>query len=202
MAKIISIIAQANNDSLMFTLDLAQVIKALDFNVCIVQDTPYQQLLFNYQFSLLEMSGVSFYEQMSQVKDEQIVLYFGYTPSADHYLIALNHDIFTIKSLSAYIQTLAIDTAQFVLLNALDVKQDIDYVYNIYFERFVTCDHKLAIAIDEREQERYFACQLAQQMTLKTLSRQRLASYYHILINIIDGEIQTLRQLKKAIKRG
>lgn len=202
MAKIISIIAQANNDSLMFTLDLAQVIKALDFNVCIVQDTPYQQLLFNYQFSLLEMSGVTFYDQINHVKDEQIVLHFGYMPSADDYLIVLNHDIFAIKSLSAYVERLALDTSQFILLNALDIKQDIDYVYNIYFERFVSCDHKWAILIDEREQERYFACQLAQQMTLKNLSRQRLAIYYDILENITDGEIQTLRQLKKAIKRG
>ncbi len=202
MAKIVSIIAQANHDSLMFTLDLAQVIKALDFDVCIVQDPPYQQLLFNYQFNILEMSGVSFYDQLNQVNGEQMILYHGFNQSADHYLVVVNHDLFAIKSLSGYLETLDIETAQFVLLNALDVKQDIDYVYSMYLERFVTCNSKVTITHDEREQERYFACQLAQQMTLNGMSRQRLTCYYHILTNILNGEIKTLRQLKKIIKRG
>ncbi len=202
MAKIVSIISLFGADSLMFTLDFAKVIELLDLEACIVQDAPYQALLFNYQFNLLEMSGVSFYDTLDQVQAEQIVLYNGYHQAADHYIVVVNHDMFAIKSLSAYLETLNIDTAQFVLLNALDVKQDTDYVYNMYFERFVDCANKLFIAFDEREQERLFNCQLEQAMTLKNIGRQRLEAYHGLLADIIDGEVKTVRQLKQLIKRG
>ncbi len=202
MAKIISMITQASADSLMFTLDLSQVIKLLDSSVCIVQDRPYQVLLFNYQFNILEMSGVSFYDEINQVKDEQIVLYFGFYPAADDYLMVVNHDIFAIKSLSSYVETLNIDTAQFVLLNALDVKQDIDYVYNMYFERFIDCANRVVFTFDEVEKERHYNCQLTQQMSLKTIGRQHLNAYYSLAKTMIDSEIKPIRQLKKTIKRG
>ncbi len=202
MAKIISIISQASADSLMFTLDLSQVIKLLDTSVCVVQDKPYQELLFDYQFNILEMSGVSFYDALDQVQDEQMILYNGYYQMADHYIVAVNHNMFAIKSLSTFVERLNIAEAQFVLLNALDIKQDIDYVYGMYFERFIDCTNKVALIFDEREQERLFSCQLEQTMTLKNIARQRLNAYRQLLNDVIDGDIKTVRQLKKLIKRG
>ncbi len=88
------------------------------------------------------------------------------------------------------------------MLNALDVKQDIDYVYRVYFERFIDCQDRLAILLDEREQERYYLSQIAQTIDLKTISRQRLAVYWQILQNIVTVEINNIRQLRQLIKRG
>ncbi len=202
MAKIISVINQPTADSLMCLLDLAQVLKYGGQAVGIVGDVAYQTLLFNYRLNLLEISGVNLYGTLDELQDEQVILYNGYCESAEHYIVLVEHNLFAIKSLSDYMQALELAEATFVLLNALDVKQDIDYVYRVYFERFVNCPNKLALPFDEVEYERHYRAQLAQEVDLKGISRQRLTLYWQIVKDFVAEDIKTVRQLHQLIKRG
>ncbi len=202
MAKIISIINQPSSDSLMCILDLAKLLIYAGNTVCVVEDEAYQTLLFNYQLRLVEIADIGLYASVDDIQDEQIALYNGYYQAADWYILLVKQDIFEIKSLSSHVQQLNLTKATFVMYDALDVKQDIDYVYQVYFERFVDCQNKVSIMLDEREKERHYLSQLGQTIDLKGTSRQRLAAYRQILTDIVDSELNSVRQLHQLVRRG
>ncbi len=201
MAKIISIINQAHPTNLMFILDLAHLIKLTGKSVAIVRVEAFQKILFNYQFDLVDFDDIALYDSIDELNDEAVVLYNGYHQTADYFMLLSCHDLFSIKALSRRLGEISLETATFVLLDALDVKQQIDYVYTAYLERFVDCPKRLTISFDERAAERYLRCQLAQKIDLKGISRQRLTAYWKLLIDILDDAISQ-RELKQLIKRS
>lgn len=204
MTKTISIICRQTTNTISFALQLAKAYGEVGQTACLVNDHIVQDLLNQYDFDLIEMSGVDLYANGQAVGEASIICHMGYLPEADYYLILLEQDIFYVKSLARDLQGDNFTPNAVVLLGALDTQQGIDYLLEMQLKLAKDDDTQLIeVAIDERDLEVQFDSQLNGQIITAGLSRARRKAIERIIISTCQPDKVQLKQLAKSYaKRG